>query len=195
MIVIFVGSQGSGKTISITKFLLQDYAKGKNIMTNFGLKGVKYKTITKKMLQEYAQNQDQINNTSIGLTELHTIIDSRSSGKNKFITWFFLQLRKRGVTLYGDTQHFGQIDKRVREETDLFIECRTYLRNPETNKFNPTFKKEFNKEEFKQLYIKNKCYIKYISDGIPVYKIKSYYFKADQISPYFNTREVVDINQ
>ena len=32
------------------------------------------------------------------------------------MTWFFLQLRKRDVTLYGDTQHFGQIDKRLRDE-------------------------------------------------------------------------------
>jgi len=195
MIVIFVGGQGSGKTISIVKYLLQDYTNGKNILTNFSLQDIKYEMLTKQMLIDYSKNQDQINNTSMGITELHTLIDSRASGKNKFLTWFFLQLRKRGVTLYGDTQHFGQIDKRVREETDMFIECQTYLKNTNNYKLNPTFKKEFTDEEFERLYIKNKCYVKRIVNGVQVYKIKSYYFKAKEVSKYYNTNEVIDINQ
>jgi len=136
------------------------------------------------MLLEYSKNQEQINNTSLAITELHTLIDSRASGSNKFITWFFLQLRKRGVNLYGDTQHFGQIDKRVREQTDIFIECQCYLLSPDKNgvpKLKPSHKQEFTPEEFKILYIKNKCYIKFITQGIIVYKIKSYYFKASDV--------------
>jgi hypothetical protein len=194
MIVIFVGAQGSGKTISIVKYLIEDFSKGKNILTNFGMNKINYNFLSKKMLLDYSQNQEQIKNTSIGITELHTVIDSRASGKNKFMTWFFLQLRKRGVTLYGDTQHFGQIDKRVRDETDLFIECQTFLLNPETGKLNPSFKKEFTPEEFDNLFIKNKCYIKFIISGVKGYKIKSYYFKAKDVAPYYDTNEVIDIS-
>jgi len=193
MIVIFVGGQGSGKTISIVKMLLEDYANGKKIMTNFTLQGIKYKIMTKEMIKNYSSNQEQIQNTSLGLTELHTIIDSRSSGKNKTLTWFFLQLRKRGVTLYGDSQHFGQIDKRVREETDIFIECQCYLLD-DNYKLIPTFKKEFTDEEFNNLYIKNKCFVKHIIHGVEVFRIKSYYFRAKDISKYYNTNEVIDIN-
>jgi len=195
LIIIFVGAQGSGKTISLVKFLLDDYKNGKNIMTNFSMVDIEYEMITKKMLLEYSSNQEQINNTSMGITELHTLIDSRASNKNKFLTWFFLQTRKRGVTLYGDTQHFGQIDKRVRDETDLFIECQTYLKDPNNYKLKATFKKDFNDEEFSRLYIKNKCYIKYIISGVVVHKIKSYYFRAKDISKYYNTNEVIDIGR
>jgi len=198
MIVIFVGAQGAGKTISIVKFLLDDWLNGKNILTNFGLKEISYDFLIKKMLLEYSQNQEQINNTSIGITELHTIIDSRNSAANKFMTWFFLQLRKRGVTLYGDTQHFGQIDKRVRDETDMFIECQTYLLTETVDgkpSLKPTFKKEFTDEEFSILFIKNKCYTKFIINGILGYKIKSYYFKASQVAKYYDTNEVIDISR
>ncbi len=39
------------------------------------------------------------------------------------MTYFVTQIRKRGLLTLYTTQKFGQVDKRVRDQTDILIEC------------------------------------------------------------------------
>lgn len=123
MIVVFIGNLGSGKTLSMTKFLYADFLKGKRIMANYGLK-FPYEKIDFNKAYELLQDED-LKRVSIGVDEAHIFLDSRSSStkKNKLISYFLLQTRKRSINLYLTTQYFNQVDKRLRQVTDKLIIC------------------------------------------------------------------------
>lgn len=65
----------------------------------------------------------QLSNSAIGISELQTIADSRrsSSNQNLFCTYFVLQSRHRSVNLYWDSQFEHQVDRRIRDNTDIKI--------------------------------------------------------------------------
>lgn len=72
------------------------------------------------------RDREQLQNAVLLLDEMHIWIDSRSSmkQKNKAITYFILQTRKRNVRLLYTTQHLHQVDKRLRDTTDVIVFCR-----------------------------------------------------------------------
>lgn len=124
MIAIYVGSMGSGKTLSMVRQAYEYYLDGYKILSNMKL-NFPYQKITSKDIVEFAKNKKGLYNTIVLIDELHIFLDSRRSAsrKNLIGSYFITQTRKQKVKLLGTTQHRHQIDRRVRDNTDLFIDC------------------------------------------------------------------------
>ena len=124
MIIIFVGTMGSGKSLSMVKEAYNYYLQGFRILTNMTL-NFPSEIVTAKDIQQFAKNQENLYNTVILIDELHIFMDSRRSGSTKNVmgSYFVTQTRKQKVKLLATTQHRHQIDRRVRDNTDCFIDC------------------------------------------------------------------------
>jgi DNA replication protein DnaC len=122
MIIGFTGAMGSGKTLSMTYYAYKYYKSGSTIFANYGLlfphKDIDYEKI--KALDVEFQN------SVLCLDEIHVFIDSRSSMSkvNKVVSYLITQSRKRNIILMYSTQHIGQVDLRLRSNTDYFISCK-----------------------------------------------------------------------
>ena len=68
---------------------------------------------------------ENLKNVAIGIDEFHIFCDSRiaASKRNRLISYFALQTRKRNVSLYFTTQFLDQVDKRLRRLVDYRIMC------------------------------------------------------------------------
>jgi len=55
--------------------------------------------------------------------------------KNKIISYFITQSRKRNLVLLYTTQQSHQIDKRLRSNTDYFIKCENLTPNAKKDMF------------------------------------------------------------
>lgn len=98
--------------------------------------------------------------------------------KNKTITYFILQTRKRNVRLLVSTQHLHQIDKRLRDTIDILVFCRNMSNKTSTITAN------------KKTYIMQE-YLFQWKDAPP--KNKMLY--ANPIFPLFNTEEIIDVRE
>jgi len=115
---------GKGKTLSCVKEAFGYYLQGYRILSNMKLR-FPYTPINNKYITEFAKNKTEIYNSVIIIDELHTFMDSRRSvsKKNLLGSYFVTQTRKQRVKLLGTTQHRGQIDLRIRQNTEIFIDC------------------------------------------------------------------------
>ena len=113
----------------------QYFRRGFKVYSNYGLK-FPHTLLTKKVFDEMIKNKEQLQNAVLLLDEMHVWIDSRSSmkQKNKGITYFILQTRKRNVRLLYSTQHLHQVDKRLRDSTDVIVFCRNLSNKTSTVK-------------------------------------------------------------
>lgn len=126
MIVGFLGRMGSGKTLSLTRQVYKEYKKGKKIISNMHFNFV-YTPLTLEMLLQYDNENTQLHDTVIVIDEAHVYLDSRTSvsKRNRIISLFLTQTRKKNVHLYYTTQSFDQVDKRLRNNSDVLIVCKT----------------------------------------------------------------------
>lgn len=122
MIVGFIGRMGSGKTLSMVKYAYEYYKLGYKIYSNIKL-NFPYTEYTINELVDYANNDTTFYKSVVLCDEMHIMLDSRASGskRNRIITYFLLQTRKRDVKLFYTTQFFHQVDKRLRSNTDMII--------------------------------------------------------------------------
>ena len=159
--------------MSMTKHLYDDFLAKKEIYTNYRLLFGKPTYLTSAFFKNY-RDFDVIN-ASIAIDEAHVFIDSRSSQskKNKMFTRFITQSRKRAVTLYCTTQHFRQVDVRLRNLADLVVECRRIISQ-------------------KTHYIKNEYY-KWQQLGFV--KFKTTCFTAAPIYSLYDTNEIIDFDE
>lgn len=115
------GWKGGGKTTVLTLFMYLEHMLGlkKNMFCNYKLnfsfdwlKGADMIDLT-----------DKLNDSAIGIDELHEYADSRNSGtlQNKRVADFFLQSRHTNSNVYYSTQFKDQVDKRIRRITDIDI--------------------------------------------------------------------------
>lgn len=120
MIIGIYGLKGAGKTLLMTLllFLEQKHLK-KKIYINYKVEFPHEKLD----LQSLAELDEQLQNSAIGIDELHMIADSRRAGakQNLLVTYFVLQSRHRSVNMYFTSQFEHQIDRRIRENTDIKI--------------------------------------------------------------------------
>jgi hypothetical protein len=119
-IVGILGQRGGGKTLLMTHLAYMDYEINKSlIVSNYHL-NFDYKYMT---LSELAELPDWLKDATVCLDEIQVGADSRSvfAKGNKSISTLATQLRKRNITLYYTTQLLGQVDKRLREQTDYII--------------------------------------------------------------------------
>ena len=120
MIIGLFGLKGSGKTLMMVILLWLEYKYlNSKVLANLKL-GFKHEIIDAKQLVELDEN---LKNSAIGIDELHTICDSRRSThiKNILMSYFVLQSRHRSVNFYYTDQFEHQVDRRVRENTDIKI--------------------------------------------------------------------------
>ena len=113
---------GSGKTLSMVKYAYEYYQKGYKIYSNIKL-NFPYTEYSFQDLIDYANDDKTFYNSVILCDEMHITLDSRNSGskRNRVITYFLLQTRKKDVKLFYTTQCFHQVDKRLRSNTDYVI--------------------------------------------------------------------------
>jgi hypothetical protein len=125
----YIGQIGSGKTLSMIRDVVRRYEREKGrfqIYSNIHLKGLKYTFLKLEDLMLWAQEEHDFKGETLMIVdEFHIWMDSRSSmmRKSRIVSYFLLQTRKVGVDLYWTTQFPDQVDKRVRNLSDISIEC------------------------------------------------------------------------
>jgi len=135
------GGIGSGKTITLVKWSMTALKKGRSVITNIKLKNltpsqekkVRYidKDFVINMFDNVKKGRVNLKNTTIYLQEIHNYMDSRTSisKKNRMLSYWILQSRHTGkgtCDICYDTQDFGQIDLRLRNQTDFFVRPKIY---------------------------------------------------------------------
>lgn len=126
------GGIGTGKTLSLVTLGIQDLNNGRLLYSNVKLKIKSNKIIylTKDKIHSIFDNVKKgkmvMKNSTVIIQEAHNYMDSRSSmsEKNRMLTYWILQSRHTGEgcsDIIYDTQEFGQVDKRLRNNTDYFI--------------------------------------------------------------------------
>lgn len=96
------------------------------VMANYGVKFEHDKLNADRLT---AMGMD-LQNCVMAIDEIHVLLDSRNSisKRNKLLTYFILQTRKRGVVLMFTTQDEGQVDLRLRRNVDFWVYCRRLRR-------------------------------------------------------------------
>jgi len=121
VVVGIYGFKGAGKTTALTLFLLCEHQEGslKNLYANYRL-GFPFKWLRGTSMINLSRTLDD---SAIGVDELHEYADSRSSGtlQNKRVSDFFLQSRHTRSNVYYTTQYKDQVDKRIRRITDIDV--------------------------------------------------------------------------
>lgn len=125
-----VGGLGCGKTMVAVYYILKDMYNGKTIYSNIKFKNVKpyrIRYLTKerihKMFELVKTKKLDLTNSTIFLDEIHNYFDSRNSmsTKNKVGSYWVLQSRHTGrgsCDIVYTTQELGQVDVRIRNNTD-----------------------------------------------------------------------------
>jgi hypothetical protein len=115
------GWKGGGKTTALTLFMYLERMLGlkKNMFCNYKL-NFEFDWLSGKDMIDLT---DKLNDSAIGIDELHEYADSRNSGtmQNKRVADFFLQSRHTNSNVYYSTQFKDQVDKRIRRITDIDI--------------------------------------------------------------------------
>ena len=169
MIIAITGSMGSGKTLLATIIAHKYFSQGSNIYANYGLS---FKFTPLNMTQISDAHFD-FNNALLVIDEIHLFIDSRNSmsKKNKIISYFITQSRKRNLVLIYTTQQSHQIDKRLRSNTDYFIKCD----NLSTGK-------------------KEDVFIRWTINDMEQHA-RTYIFKADPYFKLYDTHQMIDFSE
>ena len=131
MLIGIEGGLGDGKTVLLTKYLLDDYLKGYKIYSNYSLFEIAYNELVIEEMLQREQENVQLKNCTIGVDEITVFADCRLSGSrlNRLFSYFVLQSRKRSVDIYYTTQDFDMIDKRIKAHTHINIIAESLYNN------------------------------------------------------------------
>jgi hypothetical protein len=124
MLIGFEGGLGDGKTILLTKYLMDEHYHNKRpIMSNFNLTKIPYKKLD---VLELLENKAELYNVCVGIDEITVYVDCRmsSSRANRFFSYLVLQSRKRDVDIYYTSQSLGMLDFRVVNHTPITVLCK-----------------------------------------------------------------------
>lgn len=141
MIVGIEGGIGAGKTLVMTHFAKEEYSNmGKTIFSNYSLNQIPYEPIGFADLLKWSTSCAEcamkytagvcwkcggrkFSKACILIDEAHVWVDSRSSASklNRVFSYLMLQTGKEDINLYYTTQDFGQVEKRLRQRTDVGI--------------------------------------------------------------------------
>ena len=179
LVIGIKGIKGSGKTLLLTWLLYKDYVLGKKIYTNFEV-FFPHEIID---IQKMVTLNVDLQNAVIGIDELHMICDSRRSGKkqNILMTYFVLQSRHRSVNFYYTTQHDGQVDKRIRENTDMNMICENLYIDSDGDGLNDMFRIIVQDRRFRPIKFSQK-----ILYGKPLFKM----YNSDYLVDIFTMRSL-----
>lgn len=122
-IVGLIGKPGSGKTLMMTQLCHKEKIKGRKVVSNYGYKYNDSNFVASDLIN----NIDIFDDVVLACDEMHVFMDSRehASKKNKLISVLITQTRKLDVDLLFTTQRLHQVDRRLRDLTDIIIECKS----------------------------------------------------------------------
>lgn len=118
MIVLYKGSRGKGKTLTMVKDGYLYHKAGYKVISNF-------KTSFSKQLdnEEIMELNKESNlfNCILMIDEIQIFFDSRQGMKKQNITFsnFIQQIRKRNITILCTTQFSNTVDLRLRQHLDI----------------------------------------------------------------------------
>lgn len=115
MIVAIDGGLGAGKSYTGAWLAYQEHLSGRPVYSNAPI-----------VFAHRVSSWQALMSIRFGMfvwQEAHLDIDSRAFATNQSITPWLTQTRKLGVDIVYDTQNFGQVDKRLRDLTDILIRC------------------------------------------------------------------------
>jgi hypothetical protein len=117
MIVLIEGivgatNLGSGKTLYLIRNLVEDFRLGKKIFCNIKINGIEYEQL---FLEDFLDDTktDLFKNATVGIDEITLFMDCRHSMQNTFMSYMFLQSRKRKLNFYLTTQDYTMLDNRL----------------------------------------------------------------------------------
>ena len=182
MIIIVLGSQGSGKTLFLTKTAYSSYKAGQEIYSNFKL------NFPHKRLEFKDMMACKYNNALIIIDEAHLwgldARDSHSKLNKDLVKQFIVQVRKQGVILIVATQRPRQIDVRLRQNADIIIQARKHAR------INDKWRNVIQSENFSKETL---IYIELMITHLDVDKVKTTGFIANDYYNLYDTSEVIEI--
>lgn len=195
-IIGFGGKLSGGKSVTAVSYLIDDYEKGKKIVSNIPLYGLKEYTFIESedlatfIISNY-KNQKEIEkrffNASLFIDEARNLLSARKSNSNlnEIITQFLMMLGKLDCNFYYTYQIFGsQIDIQLREITHNLIECKRVDKNG-----NPYFGP---RKAAIKIYIH--CIVWEIVEG-GLKEAGQYYYDPEPFFKYYNTREFVIVDR
>lgn len=191
MLGVYLGTQNSGKTLSMVFNAYRYHKQGYKIYSNFNL-SFKHTKLTKELIESFVTAKRQFNKTIFLIDEIYLFMDSRNFGskRQKMLGYFILQTSKRGCNLYGTAQFFNTIEKRFRENINFTCHCQRVLLHK------GEYREIYNNNRFlvdsKNLYIKNSYMIKK-SALYDTYDIKNFYLKAEPIFKLYDTTELLGL--
>lgn len=126
-IIAVLGRMGQGKTLTATYLCYRAYKEGRKVYTNIKF-NFPYEKLTKEFFTDYAHAGKQINDCIVFIDEAYVYLDSRMSAskRNKTLSYFLLQTRKKNVTLLVTSQFLGQMDVRFRNNIDVIVYPKLY---------------------------------------------------------------------
>jgi len=118
MIILYKGSRGKGKTLSMVKDGLGFYNEGYNIIRNFHCSFGRYMDSDGILGLSKDSN---INNAVMMIDEIQIFFDNRKSmtKQNISFSYFVQQIRKRNIIILCTTQYSNTIDIRLRQHLDI----------------------------------------------------------------------------
>lgn len=130
----------------MTYFGVEEALKmGRKVFANYHLKDVPYEFITFADLLAWSKSCEDCRDSEVAsneacnncggrsfsdacilIDEAHVFVDSRAgmTKVNRLFSYLMLQTGKEGINLYYTTQDFGQVEKRLRQRTDIAIHVR-----------------------------------------------------------------------
>lgn len=120
MIVLYKGSQGRGKTLTMVKDGALYARDGFKIFRNFNCTFGKF--IENEDIKSFDKHAE-IDNCVLMIDEIQSLFDARRSAKKENVdfSYFLQQLRKRNIILLCTTQFGHNVDLRLREQCDFLV--------------------------------------------------------------------------
>lgn len=170
MIIGYIGTRGRGKTLSCVREAHEHYLNGYSIYSNIKLNSQYfpgYKLIDGSMIKNYVNNDAQFKKAFFILDEVHVYLDSRMgmSKRNVVISYFILQTRKRDVRLAYTTQFIDQVDKRLRQPTEIIVSCQNFINSKEQIQNNMVWDRETGRK-YQDIFIANDYFDYYDTNEI-----------------------------
>lgn len=167
MIIGLISPKGEGKTVTMVKFMLEGLMKKRKILANMHDLKLEYTELFDDFFRNFSKYV--VNDCLLCIDEIHIFVDSRSSmsKRNKLLSYLFTQTRKRNTTLIYTTQFFHQIDRRLRDNSDIFIRCRKQIVDG-------------------QVFIYLCCYSRITN------RVTNFKFLANPLFKYYETSEIIN---
>lgn len=127
---VFCGPQGSGKTLSAVKCLLEMKKEYPNAMvvSNLQLKNVDFEVIPFTDYEQLLTLSNGVNGIIFLLDEIHVLwnsLESKDIPISEMAT--FCQMRKDRRVIIGTSQVYGRIAKGIREQLQYCIDCKNFF--------------------------------------------------------------------